>query len=110
MKIIDITQGATEKLELTFTSNGTAVDITGGTVSLIIKTATTDADADAIYNEDITVFDAPTTGVQNITFTDAETDLWAIGILYAQVKYVNDEQKVYFDDLFKLRVNTKLWE
>lgn len=45
---------------------GAVVNLTGSTVFFMAKSALTDADADAILDEDVTTFEDPTTGRASI--------------------------------------------
>jgi hypothetical protein len=78
---LEITQGDTLDFAVTFTADGSVIDLTGGTIvckvhncGTVLSTATT------------TVFDDPTSGVQAITFDDAETTDWPIGLISYEIK------------------------
>jgi hypothetical protein len=64
------------EFEITFTDkDGTAINLTGGTVFFTVKKKLTDTDADAVISKEVSSFNAPTTGIMTLSLTDTETNI-----------------------------------
>lgn len=91
---ITIDRGTTRTITGTITNGGAAVDITGATVFLTVKTAefsSDTTDSDAIISKTITSFATPQLGLYTITINPVDTATIAKGTYYydLKIKYVN---------------------
>jgi len=90
MAKLTIIRGDTRTITATFVdSSGTAIDLTGGTVFF---TANADSsptdDTSAAIEKDVTSFDAPATGVQDITLSASDTNVTP-GTYYYDLQFVS---------------------
>jgi len=69
-----LTRGDDEILSLTFTQDGSPIDITGWTIFFTAKKNIEDEDDDAVLSIDVTVHTAPLVGETEIPILSAETD------------------------------------
>ncbi len=73
---MDVVRATDNSFELTVTDkNGTAIDLTGGTLFFTVKANATDSDADALIKKDIVAFDTPLTGKQILTLSKTDTNI-----------------------------------
>ena len=70
---IDIFRGDHRTLNLTFTQNGAALDITGYTVKFTVKENVSDSYANAKIAKTVTSHTSPTAGQTQIDITNADT-------------------------------------
>lgn len=77
--------------EITFTDvDGEPIDLTGATVFFTVKKRLSDVDADAVIEKEITVFDAPETGVAELALDTDDTNIVATSYFYdIQLKDTN---------------------
>ena len=74
---LKIRKGDTRTIEVTVKdSTGTVVNLTGGTLYFTVNaTKIPTDDTSAAIAKTVSSFDAPTTGVQNITLSSSDTDI-----------------------------------
>ena len=82
----DFVRGDNQVIELEFTEDGVAVNITGWKVYFTLKKNKSDSDDDAILKKDITVHTEPLNGKTQILLTDVETDTLS-GVYYYDIQY-----------------------
>lgn len=77
--------------DLTFTDvDGDPINLTGTTVFFTVKKKSSDPDDEAFIEEEITVFDDPTSGVAQLQLSAAQTDIAAGRYLFdIQLKTVD---------------------
>jgi len=81
-----IYRGDDEAFKLTFTdSAGSAVDITGYTVWMTVKTNETDTDANAQIQKKVTSHTNASGGISQVDMTDDDTDI-SIGTYYYDIQ------------------------
>lgn len=91
MAKIKIIRGDTRTITATMKdSNGDAIDLTGGTLMLTVNSSASPSDdTGAAVEKDITSFDNPTTGIQDITLTSADTNSLTPGTYYYDIQFVS---------------------
>jgi hypothetical protein len=90
MAKITTIRGDTRTVTATFLdSDGAAIDLTGGTIFFTVNASNSPTDdTSAAIEVDVTSFDAPTTGVQDITLTAANTNITP-GTYYYDIQFVS---------------------
>lgn len=106
--IISIKRANARTLEftITYSSTGTAYNLTGKTVKFTVKERTDIADNNnnALIDKTITSFSSPTTGVFDISLTPTDTDIpektykWDILIKTDDTDVVNSETGIFIID------------
>ena len=88
---LEALRGDTKVFNLTFkTAAGVAIDITGWSIWMTIKTAATDLDASAALQVKVTSHTSPTTGLSKITLTATQTNTLSGAYFYdIQIKKVD---------------------
>lgn len=89
---LEVFRLTTKSYKLTFTDNGTVIDITGWTIYLTVKEKITDTDDDAKITKDVTTHSDPTNGITYITLTTTDSD--RLGSLYYDVKFKDDDDNI----------------
>jgi len=84
---IQVIRGAGTSGTVTLTQNSTAVDITGYTGTLVAKESKSDADADAVINNALTISDA-SNGIFAYSISDEDTDALDIKTYVAEITIV----------------------
>lgn len=67
-------RGDDKTINLTFTQDGSALDISGSTVTLTLKNSTRDSDVDAVLQKTVTSHSDPTNGITAVSITHDESD------------------------------------
>lgn len=78
---LEVTKGDTLEATVTFTSSGTAINLTGGEIVCKVYNCGT-----VLTTKTIISFSAPTTGIQAITFDGSDTTAWPIGLISYEIK------------------------
>jgi hypothetical protein len=84
----ELTKGDDHSFNFQFQdANGDAVDITGYSLSLILKVYEDDDESDAVLSKTVSVHGSPSTGQTSIALTDDDTDLE--GTYFYLLRYVD---------------------
>lgn len=75
-------KGDTKSWVLTFTRNGSAINLTGGKVYMTIKTKKSDADANATLQVTVTSHTTPASGITTVTLTSSQTNAFVAETTY----------------------------
>jgi len=86
---LNLTRKSTKTYQITFTENNVAIDITGWTVYLTIKSSMEDLDANAKLAKAVTSFTNATSGIALIELTSDDTDITA-GNYWYSIDYKDD--------------------
>ena len=71
-------------------SAGDAIDLTGGGLHFTVNSSNSPSDdTNAAVEIDVTSFDAPTTGIQDITIASSDTDSLTPGTYYYDIQFVS---------------------
>lgn len=91
MAKIEMIRGDTRTITATFVdSDGTALDLTGGTVFFTVNASPEPTDdTTAVVQKDVTSFDAPTTGVATITLSSSDTNSVTPGTYWYDCQFVS---------------------
>ena len=71
---LEMFRGDTKTINLTVSSNGVAVNLTGATVRLTVKTSVTDEDVAAVLQKTVTTHTVPLDGETSIVIAPADTN------------------------------------
>lgn len=86
---LTINRKSTKTIEIIFTEDGVAIDITGWTVYFTVKEFMTDTDVNAKIAKEITSHSEPLNGKTLLELTSTDTDL--LGNYYYSLDYKDDE-------------------
>ena len=100
---IKMKRGDTRTITATFVdSSGDPIDLTGGTVFFTVNASKNPTDdTDAVIEKDITSFDDPTTGVQDITMSSSDTNSLDAGTYYYDLPFVSSTGVVISNKTYK---------
>jgi len=91
MAKIKLIRGDTRTITATMKdSDGNAIDLTGGTLMFTANSSSSPSDdTGAAVEKDVTSFDNPTTGIQDITLTSSDTNSLTPGTYYYDIQFVS---------------------
>ena len=96
----------TKSFDVTITVNGVVQDISGDTVTIILKKKKQDSDAEAVLLKES--FENTVSGVAKFIFTPTETNL-PIGTYYYEIKWVNGTN-VYIREYDTVKVLERVFD
>lgn len=90
MAKLEIIRGDTRTITATFKdSTNTAINLTGGTIFFTANASNSPSDdTSAAIEKDVASFDAPTTGVQDITLSATDTNI-SPGVYFYDLQFVS---------------------
>ena len=99
-----ITKNQTEKHEFTITDDLGPFNLTGSTVTFYVE----DMSGNELYSQDITVFDAPLTGILIVTIPKEDSADLTEGSANTQLSILTQSGEQYFSEIYKTRIMNNL--
>lgn len=104
---------AGDDLSMKFTivdSDGTAINLTGGTIKFKIAVTLGVTDAAALYTGEYTSFTNPTGGIHIEVIPDATTKDWTAGQYFYQSRFIDSSGNVQSEDIDRCTILENLLE
>lgn len=95
-----IKKGQTEKHEFTFTDDLGAFNLTDCTMTFLVE----DMSGNELYRQEITVFDAPATGIQVVTIPKEDSYDIPAGNAKTEVTVDSLSGERYFSDIYSTKI------